>query len=229
MPYRKGKRATKRAAKRKAARRGKRSLKYNKTSVSLGLGFPKRMVMTHKYAELIDIVSTAGVLGKHLFNCNGMFDPNSTGVGHQPLYYDQMAALYNHYTVIGSKIKLTVTPTATADELTYVGTWLDDDTTSTVIATVMDMAERSSGKIRQIAPNMNNSLVFYNNWSAKKTFGGSVLANDNLQGTISANPTENSFFAIGVGSGSAANTSVQVFVEITYTAVWEELKDISGS
>ena len=30
--------------------------------------------------------------------------PNHTGVGHQPLYFDQLMTIYNHYIVIGAKI-----------------------------------------------------------------------------------------------------------------------------
>ena len=35
---------------------------------------------------------------------NSLFDPDQTGTGHQPYYFDQFAALYNRYTVLGSKL-----------------------------------------------------------------------------------------------------------------------------
>lgn len=40
------------------------------------------------------------VLTYHLFRANGIFDPDVTGTGHQPLYRDQVADLYTNYTVI---------------------------------------------------------------------------------------------------------------------------------
>jgi len=210
-------------------RRTRRTQLRNKTSVPVGLGFPKRMVMTHKYADSLALTSTLGAIGKHLFSCNGMFDPNASGGGHQPLYYDQMAALYNHYTIIGSRIKLTVTPQNSTEDTYYIGCWLDDDTTTTNITSLTDIAERTSGKLRLISSNSNNVYRFSNNWSAKKTFGGSILGNDNLQGTIGANPAENTYFGIGIQTASANTAVCEVLIEITYIAVWEELKDVAAS
>lgn len=210
-------------------KRANRKQLYNKTSISMGLGFPKRMVMTHKYCDNVQLVSTSGALNKYLFSCNGMFDPNSTGTGHQPLYYDQMAALYNHYTVIGSHIKIRVTPTASAEETLYVGTWLDDDTVTSNITSFNDISERTTGKLLLIPPNSNSVYTMSNKWSAKKTFGGSVLGNDNLQGTLTANPTEQTFYGIGIQTASSATTGLEILFEITYIAVWDELKDVAAS
>jgi len=225
---RRGRKST-RVARKLGTKRYRRKQLRNKTSIPMGLGFPKRMVMTHKYAETLNLTSPAGVIGKHLFSCNGMFDPNITGVGHQPMYFDQVSSLYNHYTVIASKMKITVSSSAANDEIMYVGTWIDDDTTTTNITDVGSLAERTSGRIRQMSPGSNKPLVFSNKWSAKKTFGGSILGNDNLQGTVAGNPTEQSYFGIGVVAGNADTVVAQLLFEITYIAVWSELKDVAQS
>lgn len=213
----------------KYRKRTNRKQLVNRTSVPVGLGFPKRMVMTHKYCDSLTLTSTLGAIGKHLFNCNGMWDPNSTGGGHQPLFFDQMTPLYNHYTVIGSRMKIRVTPKATNEEAFYIGTWLDDDTVTSNITTFQDIAERSSGKVVLVPANSNNVYRFGNSWSAKKTFGGSILGNDNLQGSISANPAESTYFGLGIQTASTATVDAEVLVEITYIAVWDELKDVLAS
>ena len=41
---------------------------------------------------------------------NSLFDPDFTGTGHQPYYFDQFATIYQRYTVIGSKLTATFTP-----------------------------------------------------------------------------------------------------------------------
>lgn len=63
-------------------------------------GFPRRLYIAHKYVDLVSVSSTAGVVGSYFFKCNGMFDPNTTGTGHQPMYFDNCGAIYNHYTVV---------------------------------------------------------------------------------------------------------------------------------
>ena len=36
-----------------------------------------------------------------------MFHPDKSSVGHQPMYFDQLQAIYDHFTVINSRIKVT--------------------------------------------------------------------------------------------------------------------------
>lgn len=59
--------------------------------------------MKHKYSSLITLDAAAGLVANHVYSANGMFDPNISGAGHQPLGYDQMATLFQDYTVIGVK------------------------------------------------------------------------------------------------------------------------------
>jgi len=84
----------------------RRSRMPQRRNVSLGLGFPKIVKMTHRYSETIRMVSSAGVPQFQRFRANGMYDPNQTAGGHQPLFYDQMSVLYNHWKVIGARLPL---------------------------------------------------------------------------------------------------------------------------
>lgn len=202
----------------------------NRTNVRAGLGFPKRMVMTHRYCEQVSLTSTAGVLNKYQWSCNGMYDPNVQVGGHQPYYFDQMMALYNHYTVIGSKIKITVVPASSNTTATFVGVYKDDDTTTTDISDITVLAEQSQQRVRTFNVGATDPSIFTLKWSAKKTFGGSILANDNLQGNIAGNPTEQTYYTVGVqGFSAGANNSVTFLVELTYIAVWDELKTVAQS
>lgn len=219
---------TKKVGKKKSY--GKKKSTYNKTKVNAGLGFPKRMTMTHKYHEIISLNSTLGAIAKHSMVCNGMYDPNATGTGHQPMFFDQMSALYNHYTVIGSKIRVVMSKGATSGTTPIVvGTYINDDTTS-VPSDINSLLEQTSTKYMIINENAVNNTVITRKWSAKKAFGGSVLANDELQGTSGANPVEQqtyTLFAAPMDSSSTIAIYVEVFIE--YIAVWKELKDIAGS
>lgn len=203
----------------------------NKRAVVAGQGFPKNMVMTHKYCDVIAITCASGVPQPYVFSCNGMYDPNITSTGHQPLYFDQMSALYNHYTVIGSKITCRFTPLTSANQLvpTYVGCFINDDATVSS-GTLSTLLENSLVKTRLIAYGNTKTTSLTHKWSAKKYFPGSTLANDNLQGTIASNPAEQSTFTLFACSLDTT-TSVQIYaeVEISYIAVWTELKEIAGS
>lgn len=61
-----------------------------------------------RYVDTISIDVSAASIANHVFRCNSVFDPDLTGIGHQPFGYDQHTLLYDRYRVLSSKI--TVTP-----------------------------------------------------------------------------------------------------------------------
>lgn len=227
--------AIKRAAEQgtsKQAKRGKSQTKTkttnvprNYTSVNLGLGFPKRVVSTLKYVGQHEITSTTGAVGVFRYSCNGLFDPNITGTGHQPMYFDNLMAIYRHYTVIGSKITVRMIPVTSTQGPAGAAVFINDDT-SLAVNSLLAASEQSSGtKTVLFAVGQSSPQVLTKTWSAKQTFGGSVLGNDQLQGTVSANPPEQSYYDIVYQDFGAATSKVHVIVELEYTAVFDELQD----
>jgi hypothetical protein len=59
------------------------------------------------YYDTITITSNAGVVAVHVFGSNCLFDPDITGGGHQPAGFDQYMALYQRYTVLRTRAKVT--------------------------------------------------------------------------------------------------------------------------
>lgn len=84
------------APKNKMIRR-KRLARPQRTLVNNALHpIPQRFITKMKYAERFSTDAS----GRYAFNLNSIFDPNRTGVGHQPYGYDTLATLYNRYRVI---------------------------------------------------------------------------------------------------------------------------------
>lgn len=194
-------------------------------------GFPKKLCMKHKYVETETMTNTLGLYQYYQWSCNSMYDPNTSIVaGHQPLYFDQVSPIYNHYTVIGSRIKLTLTPAEEYNVGTYLALFINDDTSLSSLSSIQNAAELHSGKYYTVAPKQNKPIVLYSKWSAKKTFGGSVLGNDNLQGSTSTSPSEQSYYTIMMApiSGAVVQTWY-INAEIEYIAVWDELKEVASS
>lgn len=198
------------------------------TRVTRNVGFPNKMTMRHRYTEAISLGSVTGVLATYNFSANGMFDPNITGTGHQPLYFDQMAAIYDHYTVIGSTIKAHFVSFPENTTPLIVGILKNDDNNVTPTSAVT-LAEQSGCVSTLLSEDPSMIKTVSNTYSAKGTFGGNVLGNDDLQGTSSANPPEALVYTIFAQSANTNTGSVYVYVEIEYLAVWDELRDISTS
>lgn len=62
-----------------------------------------QQIVKLRYAESIQLDAGIGSVSSYNFRANSLFDPNETGIGHQPLGFDQWAEFYNRYTVLGSR------------------------------------------------------------------------------------------------------------------------------
>jgi len=194
-------------------------------------GFPSKMLMRHKYTDALNVNNATGALIKTPIASNGMF--SVIAGGHQPSYFDTMCSIYNHYTVIGAILKITVDNSNPASVIPcLVCVQQNDDNAITAFTSIATMNEQPNSQIIKVPNGVggpNKTIV--QKYSAKGTFGSGVMANDNLQGTSAANPTEGSYWIVGTQSAdaSASQYIVNLLVEIEYLAVWEELKDIAQS
>lgn len=222
------------AKRQKTAAKSKTNTKYrvkpntSLSMVTLGNGFPAKVKSLHRYNETILLTATSGVLTTYAFSCNGMYDPNISGTGHQPLYFDQLSAIYNHYTVIGSKCTIKVSPRDASNVVFQVGMYVNDGATG-LPADISAWSEQTGGTVKIMPPNSNNVLTLTNNWSAKQKFGGSVLADSELQGSTGTNPLDQSYYRIAVQGSTATTFVALVEATIEYIAVWSEIKDIPQS
>jgi len=189
-------------------------------------GFPRRLYIAHKYVSIDTFTCTTGALAQRLFRCNGMFDPDLTGTGHQPMYFDNLGAIYDHYTVVKSRCKFTVTANNTMANPCVITSYVDDDANP---AATIAASEMAGSVTRVMVPNTGAPVIITKDWSARSTFGGDPLANDNLQGTPAADPTEQSNFVLGVEVPALATQSFVLVTEIVYYAVWDELKTQSAN
>jgi hypothetical protein len=84
------------------------TLNRNTRAVNINLG-PKqsapdsvRLKMGYGQVVSLDLSTTGGA--EHAFRLNSLFDPDFTGVGTQPVGFDQWSALYNRYRVHACKV-----------------------------------------------------------------------------------------------------------------------------
>ena len=191
--------------------------------------FARQYVATLRYSEIITKVLTGG-LNFHVFSCNGMFDPDITGTGRQPLYFDQLMALYDHYTVTSSYCVVKHLPQEAgliggSPETLCATLHIDDDNDASADLTLNKMRPDSSTTL--MGRGFQNSIRM--GWSAVKYFGPNPLANNSLQGNAVANPSEQSFFYLTIDAPGGATSTVRFLVEITYTVTFQELKTIGAS
>lgn len=118
--------ATRRFAKSRKAIGSKRSRSYAKGGGPIRVGqvpqvgrtewgFPDRIKTRLKYCDVIQLTGAGGTAARHQFRMSSCFDPDFSGIGHQPHWFDTYATVYQTYRVLGSKITVTFSPNNISD------------------------------------------------------------------------------------------------------------------
>lgn len=221
--------------KRGGGRRGRRTRRrrYRRRRRSKGIPrgiLPNTRLVKHTYFEPDCSLNptTGGQPATHIFSANGLFDPDYTGVGHQPLAFDEMTTLYNHYTVVGVKLTYTFT-TQSASYAHIVAAKLSTDTTP--VASVENLVENGKCRWRQIPPTNPSQKSITIRFNPNKFLGISKpMSEDDLKGTAGSNPTKQCYVHLFCGPNQAVDSyGVRGGVKIEYSTVWSSPKLMTES
>lgn len=185
-------------------------------------GFPNSIITKLRYCDQIQVTSTLGAMTGYVFAANGIFDPDVSGTGHQPMFRDNYAAIYDQYVVIGSKITVTMT-NVTASNTCVWGINGDDDAAGS--ATLTTKMEQNNSVWNQLGPTGSgaDTSTLVCTFEPQRDFGVDAKSDGASQTVISANPSELWCYQVWM-AGSGANTiTCQFTVEIDYTVKWAEL------
>ncbi len=187
---------------------------------------PDKQMIKLRYHELVTLNPAIGSTATNVFKANGMFDPNTTGAGHQPMGFDQfIGILYNHFTVVGSKITVAFASESTAAQTVVVGVALKSSPVVTAVsAGLLEQARThwdylsnlSSGRAIQ---NVSSTL-------STKDFMGvkDPIDEQDLRGTAAADPVELAHYHVFAApfDNVADIGEIHARVTIEYTAVLTE-------
>lgn len=160
------------------------------------------------------------------YSANSCYDPNVTSTGHQPLGFDNMMALYNHFVVVRSWITVTL---GTTDAGVYsVVLTQDDDTTVAGSLSFAQEQPKSTFKMFQAA---SGPVSVSQSFDAAKNFGEAFMNQSSLIGNASANPTEQSFYHISINNQGVSMTATNCYanVSIWYDVIFSESRTIDPS
>ena len=232
MPSSKRARTSSRSSSRSRSVSAKRATSSRKTHIlpyaKKGNGpmwdpFPNRQVAILRYATQINLVPTvAGVAAVHQFRANGIYDPDLTGVGHQPYGHDQYEQIYNNYRVIKSTI--TITPTASFNGT--FGCLLSDDTS---IPSGYDAVKETKGStFANIVNNGGTVPTVVQTYKRGQAFSPHTSADGAAFGS---SPADQQIFAVWKTeqTDTTSPQSSLVLVTISYIVEMYELKTFSQS
>jgi hypothetical protein len=191
-------------------------------------GFPNKVLTRLRYTDTIAMVGTSGAIAKQLFRLNSTFDPDYTGTGHQPLYRDTYASLYDHYAVVETRVHVKLVNNG--DIPVNCGILVDDDATSSTTTTVL--MEQNNGQSRVVPAKTGalSTVDFRYNWSCQKILGIDPFASETYKTAVGSNPTEESYLVIWNQAADVTTTSgVYAYVELEMLVLWTELTTPTSS
>lgn len=193
------------------------------TTLTRPLGNQQKSTFRYCDYKTID-AGAGGTAGVHVFSANGLYDPDITGIGHQPTGFDQVMALFDHYTVVGSKIRAEFVN----GDGTYAGVvgiaLKDNNTPLADYREYIEAGTSSWSRINSTTPGYANMCAVEKTCSVGKYLGRrNPLDEDDLRGTDASNPSEQAYFHVWVAPTAAIDWSAtNVNIVIDYVAILTE-------
>lgn len=197
--------------------------------------FPNSKRTTLHYFEDIDLGIPGTAIASYAFAANGLYDPNITGTGHQPMGFDQLMVFYNHYCVLRAKVEVTIR-VYSSEAKCGVAVGLAVQRTSSAVSTFSQLVEAGNMTYMHVAsiPNGGGPPPAHILHSVDvATFQGLPYPadDDTLRGTASANPAQIIYFVIYQTTPDSNTATLSTFasVHIEYDALFVEPKQPSQS
>ena len=199
---------------------------------------PKTKSIRLLYGDTNFLLASTGLAPvARVFRANGMFDPDLTGLGHQPRGFDQLMAMYQKFSVTGIKVEawlhapepgqsyVSPLPYILFSESSTVPTTFPDilETPTAVFADgCFGGTETASGTAASTGEGKYMSIYF----DMVKLRGSgkdrqAYINDDQNQGSSSADPANQGYVHIGWirnGGSSADTCTVGLTVRLTYYA-----------
>jgi len=187
------------------------------TNVNRGLQpIPSRYICKMKYSTFV----TTDITGQYVMNLNSVYDPDRSGIGHQPYGFDTLSSLYNRYRVVSCGwVIQRAAGTAELSTATFVGCLPSND--PGISFTNFDYL-RENPRAKWILQNPGAPVNTLRGKSYIPSLVGRTraqyMADDSYQANVLSNPTENALLYIQTNSGfntEPVPTIVSVILEYT--------------
>lgn len=219
-----------RQRKRYAKRRGKPTVNVNRALSP----FAQRYMCKMKYAEIRQISGPiGGGLVQYNWNLNSIYDPNLSGVGHQPYGYDQLADVYNRYRVY--RVDYAISAYNSDSSVNYsVIAALPANEALTGTLGVSEIMENPRAKYITQAPNASLK-VLRGSISIPSLVGRNkqqYMSDDRYQATFGSSPSEQAVLNVmagtitgNTGNGGTATNTMNLSISLVYHVEMFDVKN----
>lgn len=187
----------------------------------LEYGFPNTIITKLRYHDVYSYQSTTGGVNSWVLRANGIFDPDYSNTGHQPMYRDTYAGIYDYYVVLGSKIHVDFVSESATNGF-CVGIVTSDTPT---ISTVLNTLAEQNNAVSTITGTVNDGKTsLFMTYSPMENIG--MEAEDDLSTltTVGSDPSTVQYYGIWIATSDAVTTAkCTIKATIEYTVKFATL------
>jgi len=197
-----------------------------------GYGFPDTLRTNLAFSQSFVLTPTAlNPQQVQRFNLTSLYDPLYETGGFQPYWFDQLAAVYSRYKVLGAKITASFnynSVTAGGVGPTLVGIQCKDNADATISSTdAGTLMSTSNTNFSILSANYDTKTVTAT-YSPSQAYGDVVT--ESLTASTSSNPGRNWLAHVFIQpQGTLLTTVVNVFVTVEYFAEFTQQVQNAGS
>ncbi len=216
----------KKATKKRAQRRRGGELRVINSRMSTG--FPDSEVAIIRYSDEIAIAPGAAY-GQYTYRGNSCFDPDESGIGHQPMYFDQYAAVYSKYKVISCSCSVTGSNYNASASAVLAIIPSSEIPTLTSYAIAMEQPYAKRTELLPISTRGGVQSTVASRMSTRRILGltSAQFASEDYSATTGATPSSVWYWNIAAFDVSAV--SVRLLVDLDYKVIFYDRRAPSPS
>lgn len=205
---------------------------YTSRQKSFLTGIDPHMYVALRYVQNFGFAVLASAAAQQTMNINSLFDPDRTGVGHQPYLFDTLQTIYNRYRVLNVNYKVTfhsITGTYNGLVLPLNGLLNAAITNQTTFETA---CEQPRARVITIPGGGGRPTVVSKRIQLNALNGCTrveYLADDRFEAQIGASPTEVMTLTIGMFNPTPSPLNFNITVEMNFESDLHDLISLPGS
>jgi len=198
---------------------------------------PQRLTTNHRYCQQVTLTNEAitGLTGNEwAFRLGSLFDPDFTGVGHQPMGFDQMGALFTQYQVyrVQTQIKVTYVDRGVSGATVFaamnVRPFVNNSYSLGPARRMDELQEQPTNTIIQLGIDRQGQTIdektFNADWYLADIEGLSraeYMQDVSYKAQIGANPAKTPYLSVAMGSADEiAGATIKVIVSFVFHVIW---------
>jgi len=199
--------------------------KYEVTLPTGMVGIPDEIRTCLKYSQIVTFTGSAAPVAQ-VYILNSLYDPDLSGTGHQPSFYDFYQSMYSRYCVMGASAVLDIeneTAIAVSVACVYTDTNIGGQSVET-------FTESMRCKAAIVGPSgaVNTKRLVMPAVTMSQIMGQAIISSDtSMYSSVGASPSDSAFMLFKC---AATDSSTTITVRVKFTILFDCLfKDVNPS